>query len=165
MTSRSSSRLGNDGTPSRSTTIGKRLVCGVMRLLISAVVLSLFLLASMFSLSHAVAALTAKTVVRDGTLKAKGSETTIATDSRATTFVMEDQVAGTTYSTALQKQRQRQSRSKSLEAEMSSYSSRMTGPRKALLLRFYSRVQAAPTLQMSLEVPVTLLFRQARSIA
>jgi hypothetical protein len=61
------------------------------------VILSLFLLASMFSLSHAVAVLTAKTEVRGGTLKAKGSETTIATDSRATTFVIEDQVAGTTY--------------------------------------------------------------------
>jgi hypothetical protein len=61
------------------------------------VILSLFLLASMFGLSHAVTTLTAKTEVRGGTLKAKGSETTIATDSRATTFVMEEQVAGTTY--------------------------------------------------------------------
>jgi hypothetical protein len=67
------------------------------RLLISAVILSLFLLASMFGLSYAVAALTAKTEVRGGTLMAKGSETIIATDSRATTFVLGDKIANATY--------------------------------------------------------------------
>jgi hypothetical protein len=67
------------------------------RLLLSAVVFSLFLLVSMFGLSYAVAALTAKTEVRGGTLKAKGSETIIATDSRVATFVVGDKVANATY--------------------------------------------------------------------
>jgi hypothetical protein len=67
------------------------------RLLISAVVLSLFLLFSMFGLSYAVAALTANTEVRGDTLMAKGRETIIATNTRATTFVMGDKVANATY--------------------------------------------------------------------
>jgi hypothetical protein len=67
------------------------------RCLISAVILSLFLLASMFGLSYAVAALTAKTDVRNGTLMAKGSSTTIATDFRADTFVMKDKLSNATY--------------------------------------------------------------------
>jgi hypothetical protein len=67
------------------------------RLFISAAVLSLFLLASMFGFSYAVAALTANTEVKGGTLMAKGSETIIATNSRATTFVMDYKIANGTY--------------------------------------------------------------------
>jgi hypothetical protein len=67
------------------------------RLLISAVLLSLFLLFSMFGLSYAVAVLTAKTEVKGGTLMAKGTNTIIATDSMAIHFLMEDKIANATY--------------------------------------------------------------------
>ena len=60
------------------------------RLLATAVVLCALLLAGMFALSYAVAVLTAKTdVTSDGTLVAIGTNTPVATDSRADVRVFE----------------------------------------------------------------------------
>jgi hypothetical protein len=54
------------------------------RLLLTAIILCVLLLAGMFALSYAVAALTAKTDVKsDGTMVAIGTNTAVATDSRA----------------------------------------------------------------------------------
>jgi len=59
------------------------------RLLCTAIVLCFLLLAGMFALSYAVAALTAKTDVRsDGTMVAIGTDIPVATDSRAEIHIL-----------------------------------------------------------------------------
>jgi hypothetical protein len=65
------------------------------RLLTAAFVFCVLLLASMFGLSYAVAALTANTEVQsDGTLVSKGTTTVIATDSRADLYGINKSEAG-----------------------------------------------------------------------
>jgi hypothetical protein len=58
-------------------------------LLVTAIALSVFLLAGMFALSYTVAALTAKTEIQsDGTMVAMGTNTAVATDSRAAIHIL-----------------------------------------------------------------------------
>jgi hypothetical protein len=65
------------------------------RLLAAAAVFCVLLLASMFGLSYAVAALTANTEIQsDGTLVSKGTTTVIATDNRADHFSITKSEAG-----------------------------------------------------------------------